>query len=333
MGPTWQQPLVPKDEYWATFSIYDHRTPRYRQALVLFDRIVVPVPKAPVGDITEEEALRIEADVRYLVEHEAAVESYFDPAEFEKWRGLRLHAVGREALTQRLAGGAKGHTDLQWMTRVHEAEKALRLELPAGVATATPVPVYGSRDEMGQVMQQEAYPGDAVWLALSHYIPAPDDSVELEAIVALRSSPGFQSTVSSLRRWHDKILPEVLADPTGKRLRAALRDFVRWTDEYRAKVHAAGMSRTRALISPLITLGKLLVAPALTMVEILVGAAEGATELKIEELRQPAWRQVADEECAAAGIVIEIERAMVVQSALHTAPAKHVKPDQSRPAR
>ena len=31
-------------EYWAIFSIYDYRTPRFRQALMLFDKVVISVP-------------------------------------------------------------------------------------------------------------------------------------------------------------------------------------------------------------------------------------------------------------------------------------------------
>jgi hypothetical protein len=39
----------------ATFSIIDHRKPIYRQALALFDRIVVSLPPKSIGDQTQEE--------------------------------------------------------------------------------------------------------------------------------------------------------------------------------------------------------------------------------------------------------------------------------------
>jgi hypothetical protein len=39
-------------ETWATFSVVDHRKPIYRQALALFDRIVVPLPPTPIGNQT-----------------------------------------------------------------------------------------------------------------------------------------------------------------------------------------------------------------------------------------------------------------------------------------
>src|SRR6202020_2482495 len=49
-------------ETWATLSITDHRKPIYRQALALFDKIVVPIPSSPIGDQTVEELDQLEAD-------------------------------------------------------------------------------------------------------------------------------------------------------------------------------------------------------------------------------------------------------------------------------
>ena len=46
-------------ETWATFSIIDHRKPIYRQALTLFDSIVVPLPLTPIGDQTQESRGRL----------------------------------------------------------------------------------------------------------------------------------------------------------------------------------------------------------------------------------------------------------------------------------
>jgi hypothetical protein len=62
-------------ETWATFSIIDHRKPIYRQALALFDRIVVPLPPKPIGDQTQEELDQLEA-VDYLREAQAAEPSF-----------------------------------------------------------------------------------------------------------------------------------------------------------------------------------------------------------------------------------------------------------------
>jgi hypothetical protein len=50
-------------ETWATFSIIDHRKPIYRQALALFDSIVVPLPPTPIGDQTQKELNQLKASV------------------------------------------------------------------------------------------------------------------------------------------------------------------------------------------------------------------------------------------------------------------------------
>ena len=61
------------DESGATFSIYDHRTPLYNRALLLFDRIVVPVPTSPFGNISASEIEKLSADVAYLAKNDAAI--------------------------------------------------------------------------------------------------------------------------------------------------------------------------------------------------------------------------------------------------------------------
>jgi len=73
-------------ETWATFSIIDHRQPIYRQALALFDRIVVPLPPKPIGDQTQEELDQLKAEVEYLEGAKAAEPYEWKSAAFEEWR-------------------------------------------------------------------------------------------------------------------------------------------------------------------------------------------------------------------------------------------------------
>src|SRR5215831_10210335 len=73
-------------ETWATFSIIDHRAPVYRQALALFDRIVVPVPREPIGDQTREELTQLEAEISYLAAHQAAELHEWNSDVFAEWR-------------------------------------------------------------------------------------------------------------------------------------------------------------------------------------------------------------------------------------------------------
>ena len=44
-----------------TFSIFDHRDPVFRKALILFDRVVIPVPGRPIYDTSHAELSRLSA--------------------------------------------------------------------------------------------------------------------------------------------------------------------------------------------------------------------------------------------------------------------------------
>src|SRR5258708_4188117 len=73
-------------ETWATFSIIDHRQPIYRQALALFDRIVVPLCAQPIGDQTREELDQLRAEVDYLEKENAAQAFDWNEEEWDRWR-------------------------------------------------------------------------------------------------------------------------------------------------------------------------------------------------------------------------------------------------------
>ena len=59
-------------EYWATFSIYDHRSPNYRRALVVFDKIVIPIATRPFGKLSGKELDQLSAEVDFLVSYGVA---------------------------------------------------------------------------------------------------------------------------------------------------------------------------------------------------------------------------------------------------------------------
>lgn len=77
-------------ETWAIFSIIDHRQPVYRQALAMFDRIVVPLPAQPLGDQTLEELDQLRAEVDYLERENAAKPFEWKDDEWERWRAPLL---------------------------------------------------------------------------------------------------------------------------------------------------------------------------------------------------------------------------------------------------
>ncbi|MDF0673868.1 MAG: hypothetical protein P0120_05940 [Nitrospira sp.] len=133
-----------KDEYWATFSIYDHRKPLYRQALVFFDRIIVPIPTRPFKSITEEEIEQLSTEVDFLKKRGVADKVDWDPDEFELWRDRTNgpEAGHAEALARRLVNAPPFLTRLQLKEKTDESVARLR---PQGVLSVTTVPVYGTK--------------------------------------------------------------------------------------------------------------------------------------------------------------------------------------------
>jgi hypothetical protein len=122
-------------EYWATFSIYDYQTPRYRRSLVLFDKVVIPVPTAPIRTITDREIETLGADVTYLEREGLAVGLAWNRDEFESWREAR---VG-EAIAELLDRDRQLATRLQ----VQEAvEKDQNCKLSVIEKTVRAIPVY-----------------------------------------------------------------------------------------------------------------------------------------------------------------------------------------------
>lgn len=196
------------DEHWATFSIYDHRTPLYRQALLLFDRIVVPVPAAPLADLTEAELDALNADVEYLRSNDAAVSFGWDPGSFLSWQA----SVASEALASTL------NRDPLYATRLQLAEQALPLK-PKGVDSVVAVPVYRSEMAFGASSEELRNDGlqDVVLLeVVLPRLPVPVSDVPLQSIIDLRGKDSFREATFNLRKWQARVLPDLLKDPDNR---------------------------------------------------------------------------------------------------------------------
>src|SRR5260221_5037543 len=98
-----------KTEYWATFSIFDHRTPNYRRALIVFDRIVIPVATRPYHGLTAEELDQLSAEADFLVYEGRAIRFDWDPQRFDQWK---QHVAGK-ALSAHLGKHAEDDTRYQ----------------------------------------------------------------------------------------------------------------------------------------------------------------------------------------------------------------------------
>lgn len=225
------------DEHWATFSIYDHRTAIFRQALLLFDRIVVPVPAAPFRKLTLEELDALNADVDYLRANDAAVPFEWDPERFHRWQA----SVAGEALASTL------NRDPLYATRLQLAREALPLK-PAGVDSVVAVPVYGSEAEFGDSTEELREDGlqDTVLLeVVLPRLPVPAPRTSLETIIDLRNRESFREAIFNLRKWQAKVLPDLLKDPGNRdrHLRAAAADFDRWIRQYTEAVADANFAK------------------------------------------------------------------------------------------
>src|SRR3712207_5197273 len=99
-------------EYWATFSIYDHRTPNYKRALIIFDRIVIPVATEPFRQLTQEELDQLSAEADFLVREGRAVRFDWDPTRFQEWQ----QEMTGKSLSAYLGKNAQDDTryQLQW---------------------------------------------------------------------------------------------------------------------------------------------------------------------------------------------------------------------------
>jgi hypothetical protein len=276
-----------ENEFWATFSIYDHRTPRYRQALILFDRVVIPVPTEVIGNLTQEEIDRLSAEVEYLQANDVAVRFDWDPSEFEVWK-------------QSLAGEAIATTlnkDPLYDTRLHLMHTHGSF-IPQGVASVTAMPVYGSRKGYESAMQdmQEKFTLEI----LCKQIPVPAEDVPLEDIIHLRHQKPFLDSMYQLRRWQMEIVPELFSEKSDQKIRIAGRDFEKWTKQYQEAISEAKFKKIKTTIVSILAIGSAFLSgdPTIKFLTSIVSPL-----FSIREVMKPCWKAVSEKQCAPAGVV------------------------------
>ncbi len=282
------------DEFWATFSIFDHRASLYRNALVLFDRAVIPVPTRPVSDITLEEIEQLSAEVAYLEEHDAAIRFDWDPDEFQQWQN---ETVDREAVARLFAKDPPYATRLQVSDKYKNAAPEL---LPEGVESVKPVPVYGSRTSYDSIGNLDAGERKTFEIVLKH-LSVPAQDAPLEDIIRLRQRPQFRDSLVKLRRWQTEVLHQLLLDPSDRTVRAAGKDLERWITEYETAMDDAAFKRDRTAVVSILALGGILAGGASTVINIL--SALAAPLFAVKDIVRPCWKDVADKDCAPAGVI------------------------------
>jgi hypothetical protein len=287
------------DEYWATFSIYDHRKSLYRRSLVLFDRVVIPIPKKPIGNQTEEELDGLKADVEYLQKENAGVAFAWDSDEFYEWQ----KTIDGEILAGVLA------KDPLFATRFlikEELKKLVPGRLPEGVDSITPMPVYGTREKYETAVKDlEKDVAEKLTLeVILENIPVPADHVALPEIIALRKREDYQESLYALRQWQRDQVPKLLKENNDKALRQAGEDFKRLVKAYQKAMNEATYQKVTTGVCSILAIGATLAVGATPLIVAISGLAP--TLFSLRSLLTPCWKQVAEKDCAPAGLVYAV---------------------------
>ncbi len=283
------------EELWGTLSIYDHRHPLFKNSLLLFDRIVVPVPENPIYEQTAEELDALKRNVSYLVKEDAAIWYPWDSDEFSKWRDN----ISRELLSI-------GPRDSLYDTRLM-IQKTIEDYKPKGVENYTAIPIYGSREQYSKSMNElELRPEQQLMIAISRMITVPHRDTSIDAIIKLRGKKSFQEAQNNLRAWQNSVLPEIMNERGERKIKAAASDFEKMIHRYEEAVEDAKFKKRKTWVVSLIGLAGALSAAAMANPSAIaiLGAAVPAL-YSFSELRQPIWKQLKDKSFSPAAIVYE----------------------------
>jgi hypothetical protein len=270
-------------ETWATFSIIDHRAPVYRQALALFDRIVVPVPREPIGDQKPEELTQLEAEVSYLAAHHAAELHEWKSDAFAEWR--------RPILAEAIADTF--NRDAYADTRMMLAETFSSKDVQA-------IPVYNGNDHYARSRQQLNQPEQALTIEILQRLPVPDYDTPLENLIKLREAPAFRTALDDMLEWKRQKLPAILlAEDRLEAIASAMREFDKHTKAYSAVMESEGYKKAGSVASIFF---------AAIRGDVLGAVKEGLVGFR--ELHEPSWKKISAMKCAPGGVVYHFKEAV-----------------------
>jgi hypothetical protein len=301
-----------KDEFWGTFSIYDHRAPVFRQSLVFFDKIVVPVPEKPVGKLEAGEIDQLSKDVEFLEQRGAAKKFLWDPEEFTEWKAEAEKAGGQDlgnfAVARRLVNDPPYLTRLMVSERTNQAIAKL---LPADASSVTAVPVYGAREKYersAEELKADVAQRLTVEVLLPE-MPVPGPDTTFDQILSLRDKPAFQASLRALRDWQIKTLGEIVAKSKETKvvdettLRRAKAEFERMIERYKEAFNDVRFKKLQTAVTSAIAFGGVMFAlggPVMATLGALVSPL-----FSIRELMKPCWKDLQDKAFFPAGVVYE----------------------------
>jgi hypothetical protein len=286
-------------EYWATFSIHDYQTPRFRRSLVLFDKVVIPVPTAPIRTVTEEEITKLSTEVDYLEKEGAAARLEWDPKDFKAWR----EAHAGEAIAQMIDQDRQLATRLQVQEAVQKNQKG-KFSVPGKTIRA--IPVYADWREYDE-LYRESDPM-RVFEIVARELSVPAEDASLEEIIRLRARKSFQESMRAMRRWQDDILLDLLKSGNNKEVREAIlqkavNDLEKWMKQYQSTIEDANFKKVKTAVVSLLLLGATLSAGAGPLIASLAALAPPLFDFS--DAVRPTWQLATNLECAPAGVLYE----------------------------
>jgi hypothetical protein len=288
-------------EYCATFSIYDYQTPRYRRSLVLFDKVVIPVPTEPIHSVTREDIERLSADVAYLESEGAAVGFPWSLDEFDAWREARAG----EAIAQLIDKDRQLATRLQLREAIeNDVRLASMLSAPGKVVKA--IPVYADWQEFDETWT--GWAPTQVFDIVARQLSLPADDAPLEGIVRLRAKKSFQESMRALRRWQDDVFLDLLKSQGNKEVREAtlqkaVNDMEKWMKQYQQALEDAQFKKVKTSVVSVLAVAATLLAGAGPLIASLAALAPPLFDFK--DVIRPAWQAATSLECAPVGVVYE----------------------------
>lgn len=292
-------------QYWATLSIYDHRAPYYKAAMLLFDRLVVPVPTQTWKGLSDPQELdRLSQQVDRLQGADCAVRVDWDPLEFQEWQANELGLSAATASRKPVDGELNTRYHLEWLI----AEGSIAHLPTVDPRSVTVMPVFDSSASYNAAEQDILGVDEAqqqtLEIVLDAFQVAPPD-LDIDRVLRLREAEFVSQQVRRLREWQLGVAEDLLEvgdDPGRRELRTkrAALDLQRAVDDYRnamsSVVEAPRQGRLTTWLS---------VANPIRFAEATTAPSTSAT---FTTRGETSWRRLENEEFAFAGILCGLDQ-------------------------
>lgn len=115
--------------------------------------------------------------------------------------------------------------------------------------------------------------------------------------------------MESLRKWEERVLPEVLSESSARKVRAAASDFANMLRRYEEAIAEARFGKQKACVVSLLSVGATVAAAFAGAGAITVLSSAAPCLFALKEAAKPSWKKVRDTEFAPAGVIYESNEA------------------------